>query len=77
LDRELKFWGNVIIGDDSKIGANAVVLYSVDAGKTVAGIPQPDEFFHMIIYLFDFICYATARKEAISQRRMKFKHVMG
>jgi len=34
-----KVLGNVVIGDNVRIGANAVVLHSVAEGETVAGIP--------------------------------------
>lgn len=34
-----KILGRVVIGDDAIIGANAVVLYDVPKGTTVAGIP--------------------------------------
>lgn len=34
-----KILGRVVIGDDAVIGANAVVLYDVPKGITVAGIP--------------------------------------
>jgi serine O-acetyltransferase len=31
--------GNIMLGDDSKVGAGAVVVHSVPAGATVVGIP--------------------------------------
>ena len=31
--------GDVVIGDDAKIGANAVVLIDVPAGATAVGVP--------------------------------------
>ena len=31
--------GNIVVGEDSRIGASSVVLKSVDAHSTVAGIP--------------------------------------
>lgn len=34
-----KILGPIIIGNNAKIGANAVVLHDVPAGKTVVGIP--------------------------------------
>lgn len=34
-----KLFGNIIIGDDVNIGANAVVLSDVPSGATVVGIP--------------------------------------
>lgn len=34
-----KILGNVVLGDDASIGANAVVLKDVPAGKTAVGIP--------------------------------------
>jgi serine O-acetyltransferase len=34
-----KIFGNVTIGDDANIGANAVVLCDVPPGKTAVGIP--------------------------------------
>lgn len=34
-----KIFGNVIIGDNANIGANAVVLSDIPAGKTAVGIP--------------------------------------
>lgn len=34
-----KIIGGIIVGDDVKIGANAVVVKSVDRNKTVVGIP--------------------------------------
>jgi serine acetyltransferase len=34
-----KILGNVMIGDDASVGANAVVLSDVAAGETVVGIP--------------------------------------
>ena len=33
------YWGGVYIGDNAKIGANAVVTSDVPAGKTAVGIP--------------------------------------
>lgn len=33
------FWGGVVIGDNSKIGANAVVLNNVPPNSTVVGVP--------------------------------------
>ena len=35
-----KVLGNIMIGDDAKIGANAVVLKSVPSSATVVGIPS-------------------------------------
>ena len=35
-----KVLGNIMIGDDAKIGANAVVLKSVPSSATVVGVPS-------------------------------------
>jgi serine O-acetyltransferase len=34
-----KILGNILIGDDAKVGANSVVTKPVEAGSTVVGIP--------------------------------------
>jgi serine O-acetyltransferase len=34
-----KLFGNITIGDEASIGANAVVLTDVPAGATAVGIP--------------------------------------
>jgi serine O-acetyltransferase len=34
-----KLFGNIVIGDDVNVGANAVVLSDVPDGATVVGIP--------------------------------------
>lgn len=36
---EQKYYGPIKIGDNAKIGANAVVVKEVPKGKTVIGIP--------------------------------------
>ena len=35
-----KILGNILIGDNVKIGANSVVLRDVEEGSTVVGIPE-------------------------------------
>lgn len=35
-----KCFGPIKIGDNVKIGANAVVLHDVEDGKTVVGVPR-------------------------------------
>ncbi len=34
-----KYWANIIVGDNVRIGANAVVLKDVPDNATVVGIP--------------------------------------
>lgn len=36
---ELKFFGPIKIGDNVKVGANAVVLNDIEDNKTVVGVP--------------------------------------
>lgn len=40
LEQEQKCFGSIRIGDNVKIGANAVVLHNVEDNKTVVGVPR-------------------------------------
>ena len=39
LVQELKFWGGVVLGNNVKVGANAVVTTNMPSNVTCVGIP--------------------------------------